>query len=210
MSHDFGVASPSCGALFDWQRHEPRRIEASPVLAPWLGRTAHLGITWTAGDGNIMKIARIVSGGQTGADRAALDWAIEHEVPHGGWCPAGRRAEDGTIPARYQLEELPEGGGYRRRTKANVRDSDATLIVSIEPVLTGGSKETRLFAQRLAKPWLHLHPGMDWRAALRDWLSATAIHTLNVAGPRGSREPEVAAFTRTVLDELQRLLGSSS
>lgn len=112
-----------------------------------------------------MKIPRIVSGGQTGADRAALDWAIEHQVPHGGWCPAGRRAEDGTIPARYRLEELPEGGGYRRRTKANVRDADATLIVSIEPVLTGGSKETRLFAQRMAKPWLHVPPA--WTAEPR-------------------------------------------
>lgn len=117
-----------------------------------------------------MKIARIVSGGQTGADRAALDWAIEHGVPHGGWCPAGRRAEDGTIPARYQLEELLQGGGYRRRTKANVRDSDATLIVSIEPVLTGGSNETRLFTQRLGQAVAAPAPrhGLASRAA---WLA---------------------------------------
>jgi hypothetical protein len=154
-----------------------------------------------------MKIERIVSGGQTGADRAALDWAIERGIPHGGWCPAGRLAEDGTVPVRYNLEEMPDGGGYRRRTKANVRDSDATLVVSIEPVLSGGSKETVLFARRLAKPWLHVHPQMDWRAALVAWLESAAIETLNVAGPRASREPEVAAFTWKVLDELRAVLG---
>jgi hypothetical protein len=71
-------------------------------------------------------IERIVSGGQTGADRAALDWAMTHGVPHGGWCPARRLAEDGAIAPQYRLTEVPDGGGYRQRTKANVRDSDAT------------------------------------------------------------------------------------
>lgn len=153
-----------------------------------------------------MKIEKIVSGGQTGADRAALDWAIENGVPHGGWCPAGRLAEDGTIPDRYRLDEMPDGGGYRRRTKANVRDSDATLVVSINPLLIGGSKETVLFARRLGKPWLHLHPQMDWRATLAAWLDSAVIETLNVAGPRASREPEVAVFTWKVLDELRSSL----
>lgn len=78
----------------------------------------------------------IVSGGQTGVDRAALDWAIKHEIPHGGWCHEGRMAEDGVIGVVYQLLELP-GGGYRQRTKANVKDSDATLIVSMAPTLSG-------------------------------------------------------------------------
>jgi hypothetical protein len=114
-------------------------------------------------------IERVVSGGQTGADRAALEWAIAHGVPHGGWCPQGRIAEGGIIPAQYQVTELPSGG-YRQRTKANVRDSDATLILSIESELTGGSRQTLIFAKQLAKPWLHLHPGMDWRSALRAWM----------------------------------------
>jgi hypothetical protein len=147
---------------------------------------------------------RIVSGGQTGTDRAALDWAMAHGVPHGGWCPAGRMAEDGTIPPRYQLAEVPDGG-YRQRTKANVRDSDATLIVSIAPELTGGSRETMLFAQQLAKPWLHLHPGMDWRSALQTWIDATAISTLNVTGPRASSAPDIGSFTVKVLDALAQL-----
>jgi hypothetical protein len=146
-------------------------------------------------------IEHIVCGGQTGADRAALDWAIAHGVPHGGWCPAGRMAEDGVIPARYPLAEVPDGG-YRQRTEANVRDSDATLILSIAPELTGGSHETMLFARRLAKPWLHLHPGMDWRQALRAWIKANAISTLNVAGPRASEAPDIGSFTVEVLDAL--------
>lgn len=81
----------------------------------------------------------IISGGQTGADRAALDWAIAHSIPHGGWCPAGRIAEDGIIPAKYQLTEMPDGGGYRQRNKANVQNSDATLILTTSSELSGGS-----------------------------------------------------------------------
>ena len=83
-------------------------------------------------------IQRIISGGQTGADRAALDWAITHGIRHGGWCPAGRRAEDGAIPDRYCLQETP-GRNYHQRTKWNVRDSDATLIITQAAELTGGS-----------------------------------------------------------------------
>ncbi len=147
-------------------------------------------------------IERIVCGGQTGADRAALNWAISHGVPHGGWCPAGRIAEDGVIPARYQLTEAPDGGGYRQRTEANMRDSHAPLILSIAPELTGGSHETLLFARWLAKPWLHLHPGMEWRSALRAWIDANAISTLNVAGPRASEAPDIGSFTVEVLDAL--------
>ncbi len=150
-------------------------------------------------------IERIVCGGQTGADRAALDWAITHGVPHGGWCPAGRIAEDGVIPARYQLTEVPDGGGYRQRTEVNVHDSDATLIVSIAPQLTGGTHETMLFARRLAKPWLHVHSGMDWRQALRAWIEANAISTLNVAGPRASKAPDIGSFTAEVLDALAQM-----
>lgn len=143
---------------------------------------------------------KIVSGGQTGADRAALDWAIDNGISHGGWCPAGRLAEDGPIGYEYLLEEMPDGGGYRRRTKANVRDSDATLIVSLSDELAGGSKETALFARRLDKPCLHVHPGTDWRASLSAWAPSTEARLLNVAGPRGSREPDVGTFVRKVLD----------
>jgi len=145
---------------------------------------------------------KIVSGGQTGADRAALDWAIDHDILHGGWCPTGRMAEDGQIPMRYQLTEVPDGGGYRQRTRANVRDSDATLIVSLAFVLSDGSLATSRFADQLRKPWLHNHPGVGWRSQLSRWLQGNAIETLNVAGPRASKEHGIEIFTHEVLDEL--------
>ena len=86
-----------------------------------------------------ISLCKIVSGGQTGADRAGLDWAIRARIPHGGWCPKGRRAEDGLIPAQYQLIETPNRD-YSQRTAWNVRDSDGTVIFSFGPSLSGGSE----------------------------------------------------------------------
>lgn len=151
-----------------------------------------------ANSDNLPVIAKIISGGQTGADRAALDWAIEHGIQHGGWCPAGRLAEDGVIPERYQLLEVD--GGYRQRTRRNIRDSDGTLIVSIVEELTGGTLETRKYAEKIGKPWLHVWPGIDWRVSLAEWLAANDVRVLNVAGPRASKEPEGVQFVREVLD----------
>ena len=100
-------------------------------------------------------VDRIISGGQTGADRAALDWAIAHGVPHGGWCPKGRKAEDGPIDARYKLVETTSSD-YLQRTEWNVRDSDGTVVFSIATMLTGGSKKTVDLARKHRKPVLHL------------------------------------------------------
>src|SRR4051812_7121882 len=97
-------------------------------------------------------IRHVVSGGQAGADRAALDFAMEHGYTHGGWAPHARIAEDGPIPSKYQLTELP-AGGYRQRTRRNVEDSDGTLIVNLGE-LEGGTLATRDFALRLGKPHL--------------------------------------------------------
>jgi len=141
----------------------------------------------------------IVSGGQTGADRAALDWAIAHGVPHGGWCPRGRVAEDGTIPDRYRLRETP-GADYAQRTEWNVRDSDATLIVSIAAELAGGSLLTQTVAQKLGKPCLHAAYGRVTAAPVHAFLEGHRVRALNVAGPRGSKEPGVYAFTFSLLD----------
>ena len=146
-------------------------------------------------------LTTIVSGGQTGADRAALDWAIVHGIKHGGWCPDGRLAEDGQIPDRYNLVEFA-GAGYRARTKANVHVSDATLIISLAPVLAGGSSQTAAFARTLGKPCLHVHPTADWHVALQKWFASNAIATLNVAGPRASNAPAVCDFVVKVLDAL--------
>ena len=144
-----------------------------------------------------------MSGGQTGADRAALDWAIANGLQHGGWCPEGRLAEDGQIPGRYDLMELT-GAGYRARTKANVRDSDGTLIISLDPDLTGGSRQTAVFAKSLRKPCLHVHPSADWKATLQRWIALNAIAVLNVAGPRASGAPAIGNFVKEVLDVLRQ------
>jgi Circularly permutated YpsA SLOG family len=89
----------------------------------------------------------IVSGGQTGADRAALDWALARGIECGGWCPKGRKAEDGPIDPKYPLKETPSAA-YIQRTEWNVRDSDATVVFSVNPFLTGGSKSTVEFARK--------------------------------------------------------------
>ena len=152
---------------------------------------------------------KIISGGQTGADRTALDWAIAHGVEHGGWCPEGRRAEDGVIPQHYQVIELA-GAGYRARTKANVRGSDGTLIISTSLILSGGSRLTAVFAETFEKPCLHVYPALDWRVALEEWLGANPIKVLNVAGPRVSSEPGVVAFSGEVLDYLYSIISKEN
>ena len=147
-------------------------------------------------------LTKIVSGGQTGADRAALDWAIAHELPHGGWCPRGRKAEDGTIPSRYRLSETP-AVAYVQRTEWNVRDSDGTAILSLAWTLTGGSSKTLELAQQHGKPSLHLARdahGDDAGDQLRRFVEEHGIRVLNVAGPRASTEPEIGAFVLAVLD----------
>lgn len=142
---------------------------------------------------------RIVSGGQTGADRAALDWALARGLPCGGWCPRGRRAEDGAIDARYPLTETPSED-YAQRTEWNVRDSDATVILSLAASLTGGSRLTRELAAKHGKPCLHLHPGVDAPRLLAAFVRDHRVRVLNVAGPRASNEPGVYAYARQVLD----------
>ena len=144
---------------------------------------------------------KIVSGGQTGADRAALDWAIARGIDHDGWCPAGRKAEDGKISDRYHLRETGSGS-YLVRTKWNVRDSDATVIFSIGPDLSGGSLATQRFARELGKPCLHLSAQgePDPVAALVRFVDEFEIRVLNVAGPRASGEPGVGEFIWEVLD----------
>lgn len=157
-----------------------------------------------------MKEITIVSGGQTGADRAALDFAVEFGFAHGGWCPRGRRAEDGVIGERYELRETPSSR-YDQRTRWNVRDSDATVVFSIASHVTGGTALTIAVAQQQGKPHLHLssesvsEDGTDPARELLDFIEVHRVNCLNVAGPRASQEPLVAAFVRGVLvDALER------
>jgi hypothetical protein len=148
-----------------------------------------------------VRIERIISGAQTGADRAALDFAIKHGLAHGGWCPTGRRAEDGRIPPHYELIETPSND-YEQRTRWNVRDSDATLIISKSSTLTGGSAYTRRCAEQLDQPWLHVHPGNDDPQTIKDFLERHKVKTLNVAGPRASTEPGITEYVTAVLERL--------
>ena len=147
-----------------------------------------------------MQPLKIVSGGQTGADRAALDWARANGIPHGGWCPQGRRAEDGPIEDCYELNETPDEN-YEQRTHWNVRDSDGTLIISLAPKLSTGSQLTLELAQRLGKPVLHLHPGNITPSAIADFIARHGIKVLNVAGPRESIQPGIGAYVKLVLGE---------
>jgi hypothetical protein len=141
-------------------------------------------------------IKKIISGGQTGADRAALDVAIRLSIPHRGWCPRGRRAEHGIIEDSYKLSETPSADPVQR-TEWNVRDSDGTVIFSISPKLSGGSAMTELFARQHRKPCLHISREREGERAtemLARFLNENKIQILNVAGPRYSEEPDVAEF----------------
>ena len=148
-------------------------------------------------------LLKIVSGGQTGVDRAALDWALANGAACGGWCPLGRLAEDGIIDLRYPLRETPENDPAQR-TEWNVRDSDGTLIVSLAKRLVGGTRLTEVLAERLAKPHLVLaKTDGDLSAqveALRRFIAENGIQVLNIAGPRASGEPSVGEYVRSLLN----------
>jgi hypothetical protein len=149
---------------------------------------------------------KVISGGQTGVDRAALDAALAAGIPISGWCPLGRRAEDGRIAARYPLHETPTGQ-YAERTRWNVRDADATLVLAAGPP-TGGTSLTCAAARIARKPHLVLDSRTttveDAVAAIEEWLRETGIQVLNVAGPRESTSPGIYEWSRAVLSRLLR------
>jgi hypothetical protein len=158
-------------------------------------------------------LRKIISGGQTGADRAGLDFAIETGLEYGGYVPKGRKAEDGRIDDRYNnLVELTTSS-YPARTRRNIEKSDGTLIFSLERVLSGGTKLTLELANKLEKPVFHIYRKeristpdslrLDIQA-LTDFLCSNKIEILNVAGPRESKEPGVYEWTLTMLRFLNR------
>jgi predicted Rossmann fold nucleotide-binding protein DprA/Smf involved in DNA uptake len=147
-----------------------------------------------------VRVEKIVSGGQTGVDRAALDVALAMGIACGGWCPRNRRAEDGRIPDRYPLSETPSAN-YSQRTRRNVRDSDGTLILLNGPP-RGGSLLTQRTAAARGKPCLLVDVNTTIAAAeIRSWLGEHGVRVLNVAGPRESQSPGIAlAATRLLHD----------
>jgi hypothetical protein len=155
-------------------------------------------------------LVKIVSGGQTGVDRGALDAALAADLPCGAWCPADRRAEDGPIPQRYPLMSLP-GAAYRERTRQNVIDSDGTVILFYES-LSGGTKVTRDFCVREKKPFVVLDAKLISESAAATaivrFIEENEIQVLNVAGPRASGWVTGYRFALDVVTGVIRDVGS--
>jgi predicted Rossmann fold nucleotide-binding protein DprA/Smf involved in DNA uptake len=146
-------------------------------------------------------VRKIISGGQTGVDRAALDVAIELGIPHGGWCPLGRLAEDGALAPHYQLQEC-ESADYALRTKRNVISSTATLIVA-RGARSGGTLLTEQFSQKHGRPCFVVDLNRDsGLSQIRHWLGEQRVSILNVAGPRESSSPGIYGAARSLLLEL--------
>jgi hypothetical protein len=145
----------------------------------------------------------IFSGGQTGADRAALDWAINNNIPHGGWCPLGRKAEDGPLDPKYKLKDTPTEVELER-TQWNVRDSDATVVFTLGPKASGGSQKALSTAKKLKKPCLHLHRGiLAVGEKLAFFIDKHGIRRLNVAGSRESKEPGIYDWVNDALEKMK-------
>ncbi len=146
-------------------------------------------------------VERIVSGGQTGVDQAALDVAIELGISHGGWCPLGRLCETGKIADKYKLQEM-NSADYAARTLQNVKDSDGTLILYLHK-LSGGTALTGRFAREHGKPLHRVRMDLDVNySQIVDWILMNSIRVLNIAGPRASSQPEIHSITGRVLKKL--------
>jgi hypothetical protein len=152
----------------------------------------------------MVMITKIVSGGQTGVDRAALDMSLELGLACGGWCPQGRKAEDGPIASSYPLTETPSAD-YRQRTRWNVRDSDGTLVLT-RGKRRGGTALTITLAKRMRKPYLVLNLNKHLPLEkVREWAQTRQLQVLNVAGPRESENPgiydQAGQFLRRLFSE---------
>lgn len=155
------------------------------------------------------KISVIISGGQTGADRGGLDFAISADIKHGGWCPLGRKAEDGIIPDKYSLKETTVIL-YPARTRMNIRDSDATIVFSSNLNSKGTILTTRL-CQELRKPYITIlipqtnlkqYPNQEICDQILEWLKTTKPSILNIAGSRESHCPGLGKFVKQILSKI--------
>jgi hypothetical protein len=153
-------------------------------------------------------IQKIISGGQTGADQAALDVAVKYNIPYGGWIPRGRRTEAGPLPSRYDLSVMPTTD-YRDRTLQNVLDSQGTAVL-YRYRLTGGSRLTRDLAKTEDKPCMAVnlaaHDLFETALLLQSFVDECRIDVLNVAGPRASHDPDIYMDVKMVLEILVYLL----
>lgn len=148
------------------------------------------------------KLKKIISGGETGVDRAGLDIALELQFDHGGSCPRNRRSEDGSIPLLYTLQEMSDTD-FLVPTRKNVDDSDGTLILYYEK-MSGGTRYTFEYAQKSGKPVFSLDGSQSIIPirAFNEWLDQNQIETLNIAGPRASKAPLLEKISRKILRDL--------
>jgi hypothetical protein len=157
---------------------------------------------WRSETAATVKALKIISGGQTGVDRAALDVALEHGVECGGWCPAGRLDEFGKIPYKYPVQEL-QGAGFTERTFQNVKDSDGTAVIYARE-LRGGTEQTVRFCGELERPYQLIDASrigtQDAAKLIADFVLKNMIGILNVAGPRQSEWPEGYSYAFHALD----------
>lgn len=151
--------------------------------------------------------SKIISGGQTGVDRAALDFALGNGMECGGWCPPGRESESGRIPDNYPLKEV-EVPEYNERTRRNILDSDATLVITAGGRMEPGTLLTIEWAKKYKRPFHHLDlEDLDKfdetsLSEVRTWLLSGRITVLNIAGNRESTSPGIGEFTRLFLERL--------
>jgi Circularly permutated YpsA SLOG family len=161
-----------------------------------------VGGAWSAETAATVKAFKIISGGQTGVDRAALDVALEHGIECGGWCPAERVDEFGKIPDQYPVHELP-GGGFTERTLQNVKDSDGTVVI-YPGELYGGTEKTIRFCIDLKRPHQLIDTSKlsaeDAAKLIADFVRENKIGILNVAGPRQSEWREGYDYASRALD----------
>ena len=160
-----------------------------------------------------MALEKIISGGQTGVDRAALDAALASDFLCGGWAPLGREAEGGIIPQHYPLDECGQSG-TEERTRLNVRDSDATLILTKgadSTALVDGTGLTIEWAAKLSKPYLVVDLGQPADPdGVAEWLQGTGILVLNIAGPRESTAPGIYKSAFDFINALMAIIERQS
>lgn len=146
---------------------------------------------------------KIISGGQSGVDRGALDACIAENFNYGGWCPKGRIAEDGILPIKYCLKET-QSAEYIFRTKKNIEESDATLIIT-KPKLIGGTLATKNYAQLIKKPVFILSSDFEnglWLKEFLYWLEINNVIVLNIAGPRISEWPDAYRISFKITQQI--------
>jgi len=151
-------------------------------------------------------IGSIISGGQAGAQRAALDFAILHSIPHGGWCGKGRVALDGPLPEKYQLKETPTDS-FLERTEYNVTTADATVVFTFAPKATEGSQKALTISKKMKKPSIHLHKGiLAVSEKLATFIEKHHVRRLNVAGSRETKEPGMYDWVTDTLEKAKNIL----